>query len=291
MTIFLQTIVSGIVAGGVYGLLGVGLSLTYKTTGVVNFAHGNFALLGGYVAFALAQAGVPLAVCALGGIAAGALVSALMERTVLLPLYSRSLLAAMLATFGVATVLEAGTRLVWGSVSLSLAPLASTQAWDIGIAVSPLDLTMLFATLAVGAALALAVERTRTGRAMRGCAQDDEVASLLGVPTRRLYLIAFLVAGATAGLAGVLITPSIGLIPSHGLGLTVVAFAAAILGGLGSVPGALVGGLLIGVLENLAAVYVSGSYANIVGYLVIAAVLLVRVRGLFGDELEVLRRV
>jgi branched-chain amino acid transport system permease protein len=291
MTILLQTIVSGIVAGGVYGLLGLGLSITYKTTGIVNFAHGTIALFGGYIAYALYHAHTPLALAALGGVVGAGGASVLMERLVLLPLYGKSLMSAILATFGVATVLTSITQLIWGSISLSLPSLASTNAWQLGIALSPEDLSTLLVAIAISAGLVLATERSRVGRALRACAQDGEMTSLLGIPTRRLYLISFSVAGLTAGVAGVLISPEIGLAPSNGMLLTVPAFAAAVLGGLGSLPGAMVGGILIGIVNNLTAVYISSSYADVVGYIAIGMVLLVRVRGLFGDELESVRSV
>lgn len=294
MTLFIQTLVSAIAAGAVYGLLGVGISLTYKTTGIINFAHGQVAIFGGYVAFALTESHVPLGVAVVGGIAAAALVSGAMERTVLRPLYGRDrgVVGAILITFGVAVLLQEVTQLLWGSVPQTLGSLASGNAWQIGgVSFTPSSLTIFLAALLVSAAIVLGVERTRVGRAMRGCAQDREVVSLLGIPPERLYLIAFAVAGATAGLAGVLIAPSVGLAPGNGLELVVPGFAAAVLGGFGSLPGAVLGGILIALLHNIVAVYISSGYADAVQYMAIILVLLVRVRGLFGDELETVRSV
>lgn len=292
MTIFFQALLSAVAAGAVYGLLGLGISLTYKTTGIINFAHGQIAIFGAYITFALTQAHVALGFAALGGIVAAAIVTGLMERTVLRPLYGRGLVGPILVTFGVLVILQEVTALVWGNVPQTLPSLASNHAWHIGgVAFTPESLTILVAALVVSGAIVVAVERTRIGRAMRGCAQDSETVSLLGVPTRRLYLMSFCLAGATAGLAGVLIAPTVGLAPSNGVVLVVPGFAAAVLGGLGSLPGALVGGIVIALIHNLVAVYVSASYADAVGYLAIVLVLLVRVRGLFGDELETARRV
>jgi branched-chain amino acid transport system permease protein len=292
LTLFLQTLVSAVVAGAVYGLLGVGISLTYKTTAVINFAHGQVAIFGAYVTFALTQSHVPLGIAAIGGVLTGGLISAAMERGVLRPLYGRGPIGPILVTFGVAIILQEVTQLIWGSLPRNLPSLAPTTTWDIGkVIITPAELTVLVAAVVVSLAIVAAVERTRIGRAMRGCAQDSEVVSLLGVPTRRLYLISFFVAGATAGLAGVLIAPTTGLSPSAGEQLVLPGFAAAILGGFGSLPGAVVGGILIAIMHNLFAVYVSASYADTVGYVAIIAVLLVKVTGLFGDELEAVRSV
>ncbi|MGH2892104.1 MAG: branched-chain amino acid ABC transporter permease, partial [Solirubrobacteraceae bacterium] len=280
MTLFLQTLVSAVAAGAVYGLLGLGISLTYKTTGIINFAHGQVAILGAYVAYALTQSHVPLGIAVVAGIVAAALVSGAMERTVLRPLYGRDAVGAILVTFGVAIVLQEVTQLIWGSVPQSLGSLASDSAWHIGgVSFTPANLTIFVAGLAVSGAIVVAVDRTRIGRAMRGCAQDREMVSLLGVPTVRLYFTAFVVAGGTAGLAGVLIAPSVGLAPGNGLKLVVPAFAAAVLGGLGSLPGAVVGGILIAVLHNIVAVYINSAYADAVQYMAVIIVLLVRVRG------------
>jgi len=291
VSIFVQTVVAGIAAGAVYGLLGAGFSLAYRTTGIINFAHGDVAILGAYVAYSVYGWGAPLVVAALAGLCAGGLMGLVIERGVVRPLYGRPVVAAILATVGVSVVLESLIQLVWGSLPLTLPSLASSSPWHIGsVAFSPAQLVLLVATLIV-AVLVLAIDRTRIGRAMRACAQDKDVVVLFGIAPTRLYFIAFGMAGALAGLAGVLITPTIGLVPSRGIDLSVLGFAAAVLGGLGSASGALLGGIAIAVLQNLASIYVSASYADAVTYLTIVLVLLVRVRGLMGDDLETLRRV
>jgi branched-chain amino acid transport system permease protein len=262
------------------------------TTGIANFAHGQIAVVGGYIAFALGVTwGLPWVLASVGGVLAAMLVSVTMERAILLPLYGKSVITCILATFGFAVVLESLTLLVWGSVPKSVPALASQRAWDVGVNITPADLIVLVVAVAIAAACVVAIARTRVGRAMRGCAQDAEVSSLLGVPAKRMYMSSFALAGITAGVAGVLQAPTTGLTPTLGLALIAPAFAAAILGGLGSLQGAMVGGVLIGVLENLAAVYVTGRYATAVAYVAIVVVLLIRPSGLFGDKLEATRYV
>jgi branched-chain amino acid transport system permease protein len=292
MSTFLQTVITAIAAGAVYGLLGAGFSLAYKTTGIINFAHGDIAMLGGYVTYSGHHAGLPLAPAALLGVLAGGAFGAATERGVLRPLYGRPVVAGILATVGVSVVLQSGIQIVWGSAPLTLPSLASENPWHLGaLAFSPAQLVLLVVAIAASAALVAVIERTGVGGGMPVAPQDREVVVLFGIAPERLYLIAFAVAGMLAGLAGVLIAPTIGLTPSRGLSLSVLGFAAAVLGGLGSLPGAVVGGMLIAILRNLAAVYVSAGYADAVAYVVIVAVLLVRVRGLLGDDLETVRRV
>lgn len=292
MTELIQVLVSGIASGLVYGLLGLGLSLVYRTTGVINFAHGDLAIAGGYVALTLTQAHVPVWIAAIVGAIAAGLLSACIERFALNHVYGRPVIWLILITVGVSLMLESGIQLVWGSTPSSLPSILEERTWLVGgVAITRSSILILVVSLAIIAALSWFVNRTKYGRGMRACAEDSEVVTLLGIPARRLYFGAFTISGFTAGIAGVLIAPKIGLLPNSGLSLTVLGFAAAIIGGLGNFSAAVIGGVIIGVLQTGIGVYVSTSYANAVAYIVIALVLLVRVRGLFGDNLEGVRSV
>lgn len=292
MTLLLQVLISGLAAGIVYGLIALGFSLVYRTSRVINFAQGDFAVLAGYLAFTLISVGMPTVLACLIAILGTAVVAAVLERVALRPLYRRPGVVAILGTVGLAIVLEAAMRLIWGALPQTLPAVASTSPWQVGgIAITPLQVTMIVVGLLVAGALSLAISRTRIGRAMRGCAQDPEVVVLFGINVDLLYLASYAMGAVIAGIGGVLIIPTIGLTPSSGLNLSVLGFSAAVLGGLGSVTGALVGGVLIGIVTDVVAVYISTGYANGVAYLIMAAILLVRVRGLFGDEIEAVRQV
>ena len=292
MTLLLQALVSGVAAGVAYGLIALGFSLIYRTSRVINFAQGDLAVLAAYIAYSCLQAGLPvIAACAVGVVGTG-VVAGVLERLALRPLYKRAGVVAILCTVGLSIVLEAGMRLVWGSLPLSLPAVAPTTPWQVfGVAVTPLQVVMVVVGLLVAFVLTAVVERTRVGRAMRGCAQDSEVMVLFGVSVDVLYCASFVVGGLVAGIGGVLVMPTLGLAPEAGLNLSVLGFSAAVLGGLGSLRGALAGGVLIGVVTNLATVYVSSSYANGFAYLIMGVILLIRVRGLFGDEIEAVREV
>jgi branched-chain amino acid transport system permease protein len=292
MTLLIQTLASGVAAGAVYALIAVGFSLIYKTTRIINLAQGDLAILGGYLSYTYLRVGLPLPVALIAGVLSTGVAAAVIERVALRPLYKRPLAIPILCTVGIAVLLESTMQLIWGSLPLFLPPVASTTPWHVeGIAITPLQVVMFAIATASAIGLLLGIGRTRIGRAMRGCAEDAEVTSLFGVNPDRMYLLAFTVGGLLAGLAGILIVPTIGLLPSSGLNLSVIGFSAAVLGGLGSLPGAILGGVLISILVNVTEVYVSSNYAYGVVYLIMAVVLLVRVRGLLGDDLEAVRRI
>ncbi len=292
MNVLLQAIVSAIAAGAVYGLIAIGYSLTYRTTRVLNFGQGDIVVLAGYVAHTLFAAGLPLHVALAGGVLASGLVAALLDRLILRYLYDRKIVFAILSTLGFSIVLQSIMQLVWGSVPLTLPALASGNAMMIGgIAIAPAAVA-IFIVGAIASLITLwVVGATKIGRAMRACAQDREVSSLLGVNPSTMYLIAITASGLLGGLAGILITPLIGLTPSRGLALSIPGFLAAILGGLGSLTGAMVGGILVAILLTLSGTYLSATYAYGFAYLLMALILVVRVRGLFGDEIEAVRQV
>lgn len=292
MTLLLQVVVSGLAAGMVYALIALGFSLVYRTSRVINFAQGDFALLTAYLAYSLIAAGLPVALACIIGVIGGAVIAGVLERVALRPLYRRPGVVAILGTVGIAIVLEAVMRLIWGALPKTLPAVASTSPWLIGgAAITPLQVTMIAVGLVVAVVLSVVISRTRAGRAMRGCAQDPEVVALFGINVDMLYLASYVIGAVIAGIGGVLIVPTVGLTPTAGLNLSVLGFSAAVLGGLGSVTGAIVGGAVIGIVTDIVAVYVSSAYSTGVAFLIMAVILLVRVRGLFGDEIEAVREV
>jgi branched-chain amino acid transport system permease protein len=292
MLILVQALTSAIAAGAVYGLIAIGFSLTYRTTRVLNFGQGDIAVLAGYVAHSLLVAGLPLLLAMAGGVVASGLAAVALDRLVLQHLYARKIVFAILSTLGFSVMLQSIMQLVWGSVPIALPSLSADTAIVIGgIVIAPSAVVIFAVGILASLATLWFIGTTRIGRAMRGCAQDREVAMLQGINPRLMFLVALALSGLLAGIAGVLITPLIGLTPTRGLALSIPGFLAAILGGLGSLPGAMVGGMLVAVLITLAATYLSPTYAYGLAYLLMALVLMVRVRGLFGDEIEAVRQV
>jgi len=292
VAILIQTLISGAAAGAVYALIALGFTLIYKTTRIINLAQGDLAILGAYISLTFVRIGLPVPLALLAGIICTGIVTALLERVALRPLYRRPLAIPILCTIGIAVTLESVMQVVWGSLPLALPAMASSTPWNIGgVAITPEQVVIFAAAIVVAVILLVLVDSTRLGRAMRGTAADAEVVSLFGVNTDLTYLASFAIGGLLAGIAGVLIVPTIGLLPSRGLDLSIFGFSAAVLGGLGSLPGAILGGVLIAILVNLMQVYVSPSYASGVTYVLMGIVLLIRVRGILGDDLEAVRQV
>ncbi|HEV8642443.1 MAG TPA: branched-chain amino acid ABC transporter permease [Methylomirabilota bacterium] len=284
MDALLQHLVNGLVLGGTYALLGIGLTLIFGLMNVVNFAHGEFYTLGAYATFAaLALSGLPF-LAALGvAIAAGVLLGALTERVLLRPLRGESIDSVMLVMIGLWIAMQNTELLVWGGVAKSIPhpfPTAPLVLGPLGIA--PLRLFVLAAALALILGAHLIIQRTRLGCAMRATFQDADTAALMGVRIARIHTATFAIGSGLAAAAGALLGPIFLAYPSMGDLASLKAFCVVILGGLGNVAGATLGGLLLGVAEELGAGYVSSGYRDAVGFVIIILVLLLRPSGLFA---------
>ena len=279
-----QHLVNGLVLGGTYALLGIGLTLIFGLMNVVNFAHGEFYTLGAYGAFAaLALAGVHFFLAVLAAIAIGALGGALLERVLLRPLRAESIDTVMLVMIGVWIAMQNGELLVWGGVAKSIPHPFPTPPLTLGpVGIAPLRLFVFVAALVLIAAAHLLIQRTRLGRAMRATFQDRDTAALMGVRINRIHTATFAFGSALAAAAGALLGPVFLAYPSMGDLASLKAFSVVILGGLGSMWGATFGGLILGIAEELGAGYISSGYRDAVGFVIIIVVLLLRPSGLFA---------
>jgi branched-chain amino acid transport system permease protein len=280
----LQHLVNGLVLGGTYALLGIGLTLIFGLMNVVNFAHGEFYTLGAYVTFAaLVLAGVPFLAALATAIAAGVVLGVLTERVLLRPLRGESIDSVMLVMIGLWIALQNGELLVWGGVAKSIPHPFPTAPLVLGpVSIAPLRLFVLAAALGLIAAAHLLIQRTRLGRAMRATFQDADTAALMGVRIGRIHTATFAIGSGLAAAAGALLGPIFLAYPSMGDLASLKAFSVVILGGLGNLWGATLGGLILGVAEELGAGYVSSGYRDAVGFVIIIAVLLLRPSGLFA---------
>jgi branched-chain amino acid transport system permease protein len=279
-----QHLVNGLVLGGTYALLGIGLTLIFGLMNVVNFAHGEFYALGAYAAFAaLALARLPFFLAIAAAIAAGVALGALCERVVLRPLRGESIDTVMLVMIGLWIAMQNAELLAWGGVAKSVPHPFPTAPLALGpLSIAPLRLFVLGAAFALIAAVHLLIHRTRLGRAMRATFQDADTAALMGVRIRRINTATFALGSGLAAAAGALLGPIFLVYPSMGDLAALKAFSVVILGGLGNLAGATAGGLLLGVAEELGAGYVSSGYRDAVGFVIIILVLLFRPSGLFA---------
>jgi branched-chain amino acid transport system permease protein len=278
----LQHLVNGLVLGGTYALLGIGLTLIFGLMNVVNFAHGEFYTLGAYATFAaLVLGGVPFLGALALAILAGVVLGALMEWVLLRPLRGESIDSIMLVMIGLWIAMQNGELLVWGGVAKSIPHPFPTAPLVLGpVSIAPLRLFVLAAALALIAAAHLVIQRTRLGRAMRATFQDADTAALMGVRIGRIHTATFAIGSGLAAAAGALLGPIFLAYPSMGDLASLKAFSVVILGGLGNLWGATLGGLILGIAEELGAGYVSSGYRDAVGFVIIIAVLLLRPSGL-----------
>ena len=280
----LQHLLNGLLLGSTYSLLGIGLTLVFGLMNVVNFAHGEFYTLGAYGTFAALVLGsvnfflaIPLA------IATGALIGAACERALLRPLRGASIDTTMLVMIGLWIALQNGQLLAWGGVAKSVPTPFSTAPVALGpLSVSLLRIFVFVVSLVLIVGAHLLLTRTRLGRAMRATFQDRETAALMGVSIERIHTVTFAFGAGMAAAAGALLGPVFLLYPSMGDLAAQKAFSVVILGGLGNFVGAALGGVLLGVAEELGAGYISSGYRDAVGFVIIVLMLLVRPSGLFA---------
>ncbi|MFF3373801.1 branched-chain amino acid ABC transporter permease [Streptomyces sp. NPDC002680] len=280
----LQTLVGGLSLGAVYALVAMGFSLVYRTMGLVNFAHADIAMIGAYAAstFYLTSK-LPFAVAMVVAIAVTGAIGLVIER-VLRPLENKDFDLMLIGTIGFGIVLQAVAILIWGTTGRAVpSPVRAAPLDLFGIRVRTYDLlVMAVAALAV-IGLAWFLARTKRGAAMQAVAMDHEAATAVGIDVGRSNALAFSIGAGLAALAGGLVGPMLYVDASLGGALGIKGFAAAMLGGFGSIPGAVVGGLAIGVLDSYAAGHFQG-YSVLVTFLVFTVAIMIRPMGVFGER-------
>jgi branched-chain amino acid transport system permease protein len=304
MDIFTQQLVNGLVLGSIYALVALGYTMVYGILELINFAHGEVTMIGAMVALSVigvllgAAPDLPGVMVVLAGIlvaipACMALAFAI-EKIAYRPLRRAPRLAPLITAIGVSIILQNLAMLIWGRQYVAFPPLLPTTRFEfLGAHVSLLQIAIVVLALAIMAGLWLLVEKTRLGRAMRATAQSREVAELMGVNVDRVISATFIIGAAIAAIAGVMVSAYYGLAHYYmGFMLGLKAFSAAVLGGIGNIAGAMLGGLLLGVIEALGAGYIGditggflGShYQDVFAFFVLIGVLVFRPSGLLGER-------
>ncbi|MET9461711.1 branched-chain amino acid ABC transporter permease [Streptomyces canus] len=279
---FLLILVSGLASGAVYGLMGLGLVIIYRATDVVNFALASLATVGLYAALALSERGLPLLLAAVAAIVTTAAVGLVAREAVIRPLAQGELLSALVMTMGVSLIAESAISTIWDDQP-RLFPSLVEGSVSLGSAAVPAQSLLTIAVAAVAMALvAYLFGRTSIGTAMRAVAESADTARILGLGSQRIARIAWALGLGLAALAAFLYAPRAGLVPTVLSAPLFRAFAGIFLGGLTSMYGAVIGGLTVGVLDNLAAGYVSAGYRDTFVFSFTILVLLIRPQGLFG---------
>jgi branched-chain amino acid transport system permease protein len=304
MDIFLQQIINGLVLGSIYALVALGYTMVYGILGLINFAHGDIVMVGALVALsvvtALGGSGLPPAIVLLAAIGAATVVciaiGVTVERVAYRPLRRAPRLAPLITAIGVSILIQYSAALVWGKQYISLPTLITPTEVSFGGAQFT-DIQAYIFLLACGimAALLWFIKKSRVGRAMRATEQNPDIAGLMGVDTNRIIAFTFLLGSAIGAIAGVMVVLYYGL--GHyfmGFMLGLKAFTAAVLGGIGNIAGAMLGGLLLGIIESLASGYIGdltggvlgSNYRDIFAFLVLIGVLVLRPAGLMGQQVS-----
>lgn len=285
--IFLEQIINGLIIGSMYALIGSGIALVYGTMRVLNLAHGEFYMLGGYFVFFLAVTwGIPSYLAIPLAIVAAFILGALIQRLTIHYLLGKEgwMFSTIAATLGLSIVLQNSALLLFGEQFQSV-PYYLDGMIEIGSVRLPFQRLLVFVVaLATIGAMTFVLKKTRLGWAIRATAQDRDAAAVVGIPAQRIYLIAFGLSGALAAVAAAMLAPIYAINPWSGLPILLKGFVVVILGGLGNFPGAIAGGLLLGVVEAVGVQLTSSEWRDVIGFTLMIAVIWWRPWGLFGRK-------
>ncbi|MCW5852935.1 MAG: branched-chain amino acid ABC transporter permease [Anaerolineae bacterium] len=284
MALFLQLTLTGLTNGMLYALIALGIVLIFKSSDVINFAQGEFLLIGAYAMFwAVGQVGLPWPVGILITLAVAVLAGVLVERLVLRPLIGEPIISVIMVTIGLSSLIRAIISLFFGTASQPFPNFIPRTPVAFGPAVVPADrLWALGLAVALLALFILFFRRTNEGIAMRAVADDQQAALSMGISIQRVFAIAWAIAAVVAAIAGVLVANIVGVSGDVSrIGLRV--FPVVILGGLDSIPGAIVGGVIIGLLETYSGGYLKPGLEQVVPFVALILILMVKPYGLFGQ--------
>ena len=290
MQLLIQYIISGLSIGSVYALVALGIVIIYRSTRILNFAHGDMATAGTFVAFTLLGMSLAPVLSLPLAVLSGAFLAMLFYFFILIPAQRRNVtsLGQIIITVGLSLILQGAISYIWGTDTKALDfPLSDSKLWHFrGLVISELNLGTLAISLIASILLYLLVQKTRLGLAMRAVSENLPAAQTLGIPTRMVLSLSWGLAAAFSVLAGLFLAPALLLDPFFMLEPFLKGFAAAVLGGLQSLPGAIVGALILGVAESLAGGYITIAFKNTLAFLIIIIVLLFRPEGLLGKEFK-----
>lgn len=284
MTYYAQLLLNGIIAGSVYAMFAVGLTMVYGVFRFINFAHGELIAWGAYLVllFILPPFSLPLYVAAFPALLLTILVGLAQDRFVYGPLRNSSRITLLIASIGLSYFLRNGLRLIWGSDLQTYGLMPARGFVLAGLSITPAQIAMMAAALFFLGGLYLLLTRTLLGKSLRAVADNMELARIMGIDIRKVSVSVWVLASLFSGAGGILLAVDTSLEPMMGLVNLIKAFAAVLLGGAGNVWGALLGGLFIGVTENLGVAFFSPGYKDFISFALIIVLLLFRPRGIFS---------
>jgi branched-chain amino acid transport system permease protein len=280
---FLQFLFSGITVGAIYALVGLGFSIIYNASQVINFAQGEFVMIGGMATVFIMAGGLPMPLAMLAAVVIATVIGMALHRFAIAPSRGASVVTLIIITIGASIFLRGAAQVVWDRNFHSMPPFSGNQPIAIaGATLQPQSLWVLGTTVVIVLGLRLFFNRTLIGKAMLATSYNPLAARLVGINAERMVLLAFALAASLGAAAGILITPISLTYSTVGVMLGLKGFSAAIVGGLGNPMGAIAGGLVVGTAEAMTAGYISSDYKDAVAFVIILLVLFFMPRGLFG---------
>jgi branched-chain amino acid transport system permease protein len=283
---FLSYLISGISLGSVYAIIALGYTMVYGIAKMLNFAHGDVIMVGGYISFcAMSYLGLPTVVSVLLAMVVCTVLGVLIEGLAYKPLREAGSLAVLITAIGVSYFLQNAAQLIWSPTPKVYTPVVDGNLSILGgrLSIPLVSLVTVITCIIIMIALTLFTSRSKMGKAMRACSEDKSAAQLMGINVNRTISMTFAIGSALAAIAGVLLCSSYPTLqPTTGSMPGIKAFTAAVFGGIGSIPGAFLGGILLGIIEAMAKAYISTNLANSIVFAVLIIVLLVRPAGLLG---------
>ena len=284
---FLQQLVNGLSLGSIYALVALGYTMVYGIIKLINFAHGDVYMIGAYTAFFVTTyLGMGFLPALIASMVVCGVLGVLIERIAYKPLRKAPRITALITAIGVSYVIEYTTQLFMGTSVRTFPQLLPNTSWQLGpVKITYIQMVIFTVTIVLMVLLTFIIQKTKIGRAMRAVSADENAAKLMGISVDNTISFTFLIGSALAGAGGMLVglyynaaSPLMGMVPG------LKAFVAAVFGGIGSIPGALVGGLFIGIAETLVVAYGSSLYRDAIVYAILILVLIIKPTGLFGKN-------
>ena len=286
---FLSNLISGLSLGSIYALIALGYTMVYGIAKMLNFAHGDVIMVGAFTVIVAANSmGLPVVACVMLSVLVCVTMGVLIERIAYKPLRSSPPLSVLITAIGVSYFLQSLALLIFGSTQLSFPKTFSIQPIYIGeLRIAGESATTLVVTVAIMIALTLFINKTKMGKAMRAVSEDRDAAELMGISVNKTITVTFAIGSALASVAGIFFGATYGFIgPYSGSMPGIKAFVAAVFGGIGSIPGAMLGGILLGIIENLAKAYISTQLSDAIVFGVLVLVLCLKPTGLLGKKIN-----